>query len=60
VVVAYTPFDQSVAIEDGRSARSSIRTLVKQAFRSMFRRELRDMPAEIVSGSCSLFCRVIL
>jgi hypothetical protein len=55
VVVAFTKFDQAVAIEGGDSARSSARTRVDQSCRSLFRRELKDVPAEIVSGSCPLF-----
>jgi len=54
VIVAFTKFDQAVAIEGGRSARSSARARVEQSCRSLFRREPRDVPAEIVSGTCSL------
>ena len=56
-IVAFTKFDQAVAIEGGSSARSSARARVDHSCRSLFRKEPRDVPAEIVSGSCSLFCR---
>ena len=51
VIVAFTKFDQVVAIEDGNSAR----TRVEQSCRTLFRREPKEVPAEIVSGSFSLF-----
>ena len=59
MVVAFTKFDQAVAIEGGSSARSSARARVDQSCRSLFRREPRDLPAEIVSGSRFLSCRGI-
>jgi len=49
VIVAFTKFDQAVALEGGSSARSSARARVDQSCRSLFRREPRDVPAEIVS-----------
>jgi len=60
VIVAFTKFDREVAIGGGSSARSSARARVDQSCRSLFRRELRDVPAEIVSGICSLYCGIIL
>jgi len=48
VLVAFTKFDQVVVLEGGSSATSSAR--VDQSCRSLFRRESRDVPAEIVSG----------
>jgi hypothetical protein len=57
VVVAYTKFDQIVPTEGGSSARSGARARVEQSCRSLFRSdsgEPRGVPAEIVSGSCSL------
>ena len=59
VVVAFTKFDQAVEMEAGSSARSSARARVDQSCRSLFRREPRDVPAEVVSGGCSLLCRFI-
>jgi hypothetical protein len=56
VIVAFTKFDEVVAIEGGSSARTNARARYEQACRSLFRREPRDVPAEIVSGSCCLFC----
>jgi len=49
VIVAFTKFDQVVRIEGGSSARTSARARVEQSCRSLFRREPRDVPAEIVS-----------
>jgi len=60
VIVAFTKFDQAVATEGGSSAKSSARARVDQSCRSLFRREARDVPAEIVSGICSLYCGTIL
>jgi len=60
VIVAFTKFDQAVAIEGGSSARTSARARIDQSCRSLFRREPRDVPAEIVSGICSLYCGTIL
>jgi hypothetical protein len=55
VIIALTKFDQVVPIEGGSSARTNARTRFEQTWDSMFRREPRDMPAEIVSGSCFCF-----
>ena len=61
VIVAFTKFDQVVLIEGGSSAMSSARARVDQSCRSLFRRELRDVPAEIVSGICPLYyCGIML
>jgi len=49
VIVAFTKFDQVVAIEVGSSARTNARARYEQACRCLFRREPRDVPAEIVS-----------
>ena len=59
VIVAFTKFDQVVAIEGGSSARTNARARYEKACRSLFRREPRDVPAEIVSGSF-LFCGMAL
>lgn len=59
-VVAFTKFDQAVAIEGGSSAKSSARARVEHSCRSLFRREPRDVPAEIVSGTGTLFRGVAL
>ena len=59
VIVALTKFDEVVAIEGGSSARTNARARYEQACRSLFRREPRDVPAEIVSGSCCLFCGIV-
>jgi hypothetical protein len=57
VVVASTKFDQAVAIEGG--SRTNARARYEQSCRSLFRREPRDVPAEIVSGICTLFCVLV-
>jgi len=49
VIVAFTKFDQVVRIEGGSSERTSARARVEHACRSIFRKEPRDVPAEIVS-----------
>jgi hypothetical protein len=59
-IVAFTKFDQAVALEGGSSARSGARTRFEQSCRSLFRREPRDVPAEMVSGSYALFCGIAL
>ena len=59
-VVVFTKFDQVVTIEGGSSARSAARARVEQSCRSLFRREPRDVPAVIVSGTGSLFREVVL
>ena len=59
VIVAFTKFDQAVAIEGGSSARSSARAQVDQSCHSLFRRESGDVPAEIVSGIWSLYCGIM-
>jgi len=60
VVVAFTKFDQAVAVEGGNSARANVRARIEQSCRSLLHREPRDVPAEIVSGSCSHFCGMVL
>ena len=55
MIVAFTKFDLVVAIEDGSSARANARRRIEQSCRSHFRREPRDVPAEIVSGSFFFF-----
>ena len=52
VVVAFTKFDQAVAIEGGSFVRTDARTRIEQSCRSLFGRELSDVPAEVVSGTC--------
>ena len=59
-VVAFTKFDQAIALEGGSSARTSARERFEQSCRSAFRREPRDVPAEMVSGNCSFFCGILL
>jgi hypothetical protein len=59
-IVAFTKFDQAVALEGGSSARSGARTRFEQLCRSLFRKDPRDMPAEMVSGSYTLFCGIVL
>ena len=54
IFVALTKFDQAVAIEGGSFARDNARTRIEQPCRSLFRRELSDVPVEIVSGTCFL------
>ena len=60
VIVAFTKFDQVVALEGGSSARTDARTQFEESCRSLFRKEPRDVPAEMVSGSCSLFSGILL
>lgn len=55
-VVVFTKFDQAVALESGGSARTSARARFEQSCRSVFRKEPRDVPAEMVSGNYSLIC----
>ena len=55
MIVAFTKFDLVVAMEDGSSARANARRRIEQSCRSHFRREPRDVPAEIVSGSFFFF-----
>jgi hypothetical protein len=52
-IVAFTKFDEVVALEGGSSARASARTRFEQSCLSLFRKEPRDVPAEIVSGNYS-------
>ena len=59
-IVAFTKFDQAVTLEGGSSARRSARTRFEQSCRSLFRREPKDVPAEMVSGSYTLFCVTVL
>lgn len=59
VVVAFTKFDQIVATEGGSSSRASARTRVEQSCHSLFRRDPRDVPAEIVSGAVPVFLWVL-
>jgi len=60
VVVAFTKFDQAVAIKDGSFLRTDARTRIEQLCRSLFRRELSDVPADIVSGTCFLVSGMLL
>ena len=60
IIVAFTKFDQAVAVEGGNPARSNVRARIEQSCRSLLHREPRDVPAEIVSGSCSHFCGIVL
>lgn len=60
VIVAFTKFDQAVLNESGGSVGGSPRSRVEQLCRSLFHSELRDVPAEIVSGGCPLFCGTVL
>ncbi len=55
VIVVFTKFDQVVRIEGGSSERTSARARVEHACRSIFHKEPRDIPAEIVSGCLGLF-----
>ena len=59
-VVAFTKFDQAVALEGGSAGRTSAHTRAEQSCRSVFRKEPRDVPVEMVSGNCSLFCGILL
>jgi hypothetical protein len=59
-VVAFTKFDQAVALEGGGSARTSARVRFEQSCHAVFRREPRDVPAEMVSGNCPLCCGIFL
>jgi len=59
-VVAFTKFDQAVALEGGDSARTSARARFEQSCCSVFRKEPRDVPAEVVSGNYPLFCGKLL
>ena len=59
-VVAFTKFDQAVALEGGGSARTSARARFEQSCRSVFRKEPRDVPVEMVSGNCPIFCGILL
>lgn len=49
-VVAFTKFDQAVALEGGSTSMTSARARVDQSYRSLFPKEPSDVPAEIVSG----------
>ena len=60
VVVAFTKFDQAVAVEGGKSARTNARARIEQSCHSLLHRESRDVPAEIVSGSRSDICGMTL
>lgn len=55
-VVVFTKFDREVALEGGGSARTNAHARFEQSCLSVFRKEPRDVPAEIVSGNSSLFC----
>ena len=61
-VVAFTKFDQAVelALEGGSTASTSARARLEHSCRSVFRKEPRDVPADIVSGNCPLFCGILL
>jgi hypothetical protein len=58
-VVAFTKFDQAVTLEGGSSARTNAHTRFEQSCRSLFSKEPRDVPAEMVSGSRTIFCGVV-
>jgi hypothetical protein len=60
IVVAFTKFDQAVALEGGDSARASACARFEQSCRSLFRKEPRDVPAEMVSGNYALFCGILI
>ena len=60
VVVAFTKFDQAVAIEGGSFVRTDARTRIEQSCRSLFGRELSDVPVEIVAGTCFLVSGIVL
>ena len=47
-------------MEGGKSARTHARAKIEHSCRSLFHRDPRDVPAEIVSGSCSHFCGMVL
>jgi hypothetical protein len=60
-VVAFTKFDQAVALKGGGSARTNARARFEQSCRAVFRREPMDVPAEMVSGKLhSLLCNTSL
>jgi len=63
VIIAFTKFDQVVAIEGGSlgSARTNARARFEQSCYSLFHKEPRAVPAVIVSGSCSFssFAKVL-
>jgi hypothetical protein len=58
-VVAITKFDQVVALDSGGSAGTSECARFEESCRSVFRKEPRDVPAEIVSGNYALFCGIL-
>ena len=60
VVVVFTKFDEAVANEGGSSARCSAHEKIERSCRSLLHRDPRDVPAEIVSGSYSLFCGMVV
>jgi hypothetical protein len=56
VVVAFTKFDVVILIESGNShahdrAKDNAYARYEQSCRSLFRKESKDVPAEIVQGS---------
>ena len=55
VIVAFTKFDKAVAVEGGNSARTNVCARIEQSCFSLLHREPGEIPAEIVSGSCSDF-----
>jgi len=59
-IVAFTKFDQAGALGGGSSARGSARARFEQSCRTLFRKESSDVPAEMVSGNCALFCGILL
>jgi hypothetical protein len=62
VIVAITKFDHVLTLEGGSSVRTNASTRFEQSCRSLFHnmKEPRDVPAEIVSGSCLPFRGIVL
>jgi hypothetical protein len=55
VVVAFTKSDISFPEISGSESRSKAYTQCEELCRPLFRRDPRDVPAELVSGDYSLF-----
>ena len=60
VIIAFTKFDEAVAIEGGNSARTNARAETEQLCRTLLDRDPSEVHAGIVSGSRSLFCGMVV
>ena len=58
VVVSQVLFDLSGDAQHHARARTSAITMYEESCRRLFHKEPKNLPAEIVSGTCSLYLRL--